>query len=282
MACPFSFNPVDQNAQRFMCSLINLPQVCPHATKVPEMLTKPAKLYKIVGDGNCLFRALSYVITGRQVYHSVGRHKILDHMRTIENQLLPHMNMSLSDYVQSSGMARERVWGTDIEIFAAASLLSTDIYVYVSAGNNFTWNKFSKSMVHGLPPQSTCSIYIQNTSGIHYDVVLGVCLNASSDTQNLYNKRKGIDCSSDTHFLSKKHVEKQCFKRKELSDTCPFPSKLSKSEPNVDMQEGHLLSEGPLSSEHSASSNKLSKKTQNLKQHQKNKCHLFRKLQGKP
>lgn len=135
MACPFSFNPVDQNAQRFMCSLVNLPLVLPHATKVPKILTKPATLHNILGDGNCLFRALSYVITGRQVYHSVVRYKILDHMRTIENQLLPHMNMSLSNYIQSSGMGREGVWGTDIEIFAAASLLSTDIYVYGSAGS---------------------------------------------------------------------------------------------------------------------------------------------------
>ena len=48
-------------------------------------------------------------------------------MRTIEYHLLPHMNMSFSDYIRSSRVAEERVWGTDIEIFAAASLLSTDI-----------------------------------------------------------------------------------------------------------------------------------------------------------
>ena len=90
-----------------MCSLVNLPLVLPHATKVPKILTKPATLHNILGDGNCLFRALSYVITGRQVYHTVVRYKILDHMRTIENQLLPHMNMSLSNYIQLSGMGRE-------------------------------------------------------------------------------------------------------------------------------------------------------------------------------
>ena len=183
-----------------MCSLVNLPLVSPHATKVPKILTKPATLHNILGDRNCLFRALSYVITGRQVYHSVVRYKILDQMRTIENQLLPHMNMSLSNYIQSSGMGREGVSPTDIEIFAAASLLSTDIYVYGSAGNNFVWNKFSKSMLDGLQPQSISSIYIQNTPGIHYDVVLDVCMNARSDTQNLYNKRKSIDCSSDSYF----------------------------------------------------------------------------------
>ena len=90
-----------------MCFLVNLPLVLPHATKVPKILTKPATLHNILGDGNCLFRALSYVITGRQVYHTVVRYKILDHMSSIENQLLPHMNMSLSNYIQLSGMGRE-------------------------------------------------------------------------------------------------------------------------------------------------------------------------------
>ena len=47
----------------------------------------------IQGDGNCLFRALSYVITGVQSYHSVVRHKILDHMKEIEVLLVPHMNV---------------------------------------------------------------------------------------------------------------------------------------------------------------------------------------------
>ena len=69
---------------------------------------------------------------------------------------------SLNDYIQSTEMAQESVWGSDIEIFAASCLLSTDIYVYSNVGSNFTWNKFSKSMLDGSPPQNTCSIYIQH------------------------------------------------------------------------------------------------------------------------
>lgn len=48
------------------------------------------------------------------------RHKILEHMRSIENLLLPHMNMSLNNYSLASGMPNEMVWGTDTEIFAAS------------------------------------------------------------------------------------------------------------------------------------------------------------------
>ena len=66
---PFIFNPIDENAQRFLCSLVDLPLIFPHARKISKPLNKPIKLYNIIGDGNCLFRALSYIITGRQIYH---------------------------------------------------------------------------------------------------------------------------------------------------------------------------------------------------------------------
>ena len=182
---PYIFNPIDENAQRFLCSLVDLPLIFPHARKISKPLNKPIKLYNIIGDGNCLFRALSYIITGRQIYHMTVRHKILEHMRSIENLLLPHMNMSLNNYFLASGMANETVWGTDTETFAASSLLSTDIYVYTNTGSNMSWNKFSQSMLDNSSPQNTCAIYIQHTSGVHYDVVLDVELCSSETPHNL-------------------------------------------------------------------------------------------------
>ena len=83
-------------------------------------------------------------------------------------------------------------------------------------------------MLDGLPPQNTRSIYIQNTSGVHYDVVLSVCMSASSDRQNLSlsKKTKSIDHSSKTHSLNKHVKIEQCLKQKDLSDASPFGSKL--------------------------------------------------------
>ena len=51
-------------------------------------------------------------------------------------------------------------------------------------------------------------------------------------------------------------MKKKCFKQKKMSDASPFSSKLSKSKQNVDMQEGHLVSEGHISNEHDAYSSK--------------------------
>ena len=125
---PCVFTPNNERSQSFMCSIMNLPLVVQHAVKPSKKLGKPSKLsQRILNDGNCLFRAFSYVITGRQVYHTKVREQIINHMRHIEHFLLPHMKTSLDSYLATcrSHMARNGVWGTDIEILSAASLLST-------------------------------------------------------------------------------------------------------------------------------------------------------------
>ena len=70
------------------------------------------------------------------------------------------MNSSLESYLANSQMARNGVWGTDIEMFSAASLLSTDIFVYTQFGYTCQWLKFSRIMIDGNKPENSCSILI--------------------------------------------------------------------------------------------------------------------------
>ena len=126
---PCVFTPNNERSQSFMCSVMNLPLVVQHAVKPSKKLGKPSKLsQRILNDGNCLFRAFSYVITGRQVYHTKVREQIINHMRHTKHFLLPHMKTSLDSYLATcrSHMARNGVCRTDIEILSAASLLSND------------------------------------------------------------------------------------------------------------------------------------------------------------
>ena len=48
-------------------------------------------------------------------------------MKTFEHALLPHINSSVDEYLLRTQMKNDGVWGTDIEILAAASLFCTDI-----------------------------------------------------------------------------------------------------------------------------------------------------------
>ena len=49
---------------------------------------------------------------------------------------------NVSDYIAKSGMRRNCTWGTDVEIFAAALLFKTDIWVF-SSDIGSKWMVFS-------------------------------------------------------------------------------------------------------------------------------------------
>ena len=195
------FSAADCQAQGFMCSLVDLPLISKHSFEMPKKpLTTPTKFYYIQGDGNCLFRALSYAVTGRQVYHASLRHKIVNHMREIENLLQPHIGMSLIDYLNSSRMAikNDKVWGTDIEILAACSLLKTDIYTYNKVGDVYKWNK-----LNGSAPENDCAIYINHTNGVHYDIVLDVSVDFYNNIRYVEkNRKRKYDSQRSCEYIS--------------------------------------------------------------------------------
>jgi len=114
------------------------------------------------------------------------------------------MNSSLDTYLARTGMARNQVWETDIEILSAASLLSTDIYVYSRfAISNNKWQKFSRIMLDGNIPENNCSIYINNSTGDHYDVVLDVC---SAGPQQIPQSHLDISQKNKTSSNTSKNV----------------------------------------------------------------------------
>ena len=54
---------------------------------------------------------------------------------------LSNIVILFEEYITTSMMDRVGSWGTDLEIFLAAQLLSTDIFVFKDA--NRCWDKFS-------------------------------------------------------------------------------------------------------------------------------------------
>ena len=114
----FFIEPWNTECQAFWCSALDLPLLVKHknCSEMVKPLEKPSKLYRILGDGNCLFHALSYAITERQNYHSLVREKIVQHIRHKEHALLAHMNGSVNEYLARTGMTNQHVWGTDIHL----------------------------------------------------------------------------------------------------------------------------------------------------------------------
>ena len=152
---PLKFYPVTIDWQKRACQQLGLQyhaptRVRPGGPNVP--LTRPdmRSLKRIQGDGNCLFRALSYIITGSEEQHMAVRNAILDHMVSIAHFLLGHHLLnydSIQTYIVASGMDKEYTWGTDIEMLTLSHLLNTPIVSYSEQFGN--WQRYSPHNVDG-------------------------------------------------------------------------------------------------------------------------------------
>ena len=66
----YVYNPGNAETQRFWCGVLNLTYVKavrPRLGSPTTPLTCPNRVFNVPGDGNCLFSAFSYIITGSVV-----------------------------------------------------------------------------------------------------------------------------------------------------------------------------------------------------------------------
>ena len=82
---------VNEDWQHCMCAILGLNFVRSNRLGgggPNVILTRPLAVKRIGGDGNCLFRSLSYVLTGSQEQYHEVRTKICDHLVTIAHFMI--------------------------------------------------------------------------------------------------------------------------------------------------------------------------------------------------
>ena len=118
-----------------------------------NILTRPDlhSLRSIVGDGNCMFRSLCYVISGSENQHFEIRMAIVAHMLSIphllsglgpdgrRNYLVTYDGgyRSVEDYLERSRMPENGTWGGDFELCILAHFLNTPVYSFQGGGENY-------------------------------------------------------------------------------------------------------------------------------------------------
>ena len=91
--------------------------------------------HNILGDGNCFFRTISYLLLGQEVKHDVIRARIIDYIMDPNNfdklrSYIPQHYPSGEAYIQGEAMADLTTWTTEVELFARAQLSGKDIVCY--------------------------------------------------------------------------------------------------------------------------------------------------------
>ena len=144
------------------------------------------KLVHVRGDGNCLFRALSLVVYGSEMYHLKIRELLVNFVRSNADKFRVYVNRgtTLEDHLLH--MQYSRTWATQVELYAAASLFGRELYIYtptVRADEQYIWTKVSPLPPHvvlAFPPKDEPwpkrldeidHMELCHTSGIHFDVV---------------------------------------------------------------------------------------------------------------
>ena len=200
----FKYNPVDVEWQLRVCRLLGLGfcgpnRITPGSPYAP--LANPVGFKNIRGDGNCMFRSLSFIITGSEDQHMHVRRAIICHMRDIGNVLWESQISSLlnnlrsigevsvgnnqspnadhmagiNQYIAATRMDHDKTWGSEVEIMVLAHLLDTAVYSYDTARG---WNRYTPANVYGQFDVSTrvnsqMAMYVRYNIN-HYDVVTSV------------------------------------------------------------------------------------------------------------
>ena len=172
----FRFHYVDQQWQQTKCQQLSLPFHRHHSAAKggPNVLltcSDPKGIRAIRGDGNCLFRCFSYLLTGDQRHFSAVRMAVIAHMYDIPQVVVGDTSKitSVAQYLKETGMDKNRTWGTDREVYIMASLLQTMIYLFQEHDG---WIQYSPSLGHTtLEHYSAPAMYIR-LQGQHFEVVL--------------------------------------------------------------------------------------------------------------
>ena len=178
---PFTFNPVNEQWQQNACSQIGLQFYAKNRVRgggPNAPLTRPdmRSVKRIKGDGNCLFRAFSYIITGSESQHMAVRLAILSRMINIAHFILDHHILgynSIQEYITSKRMDQDSAWGTDIEMLTLAHLLNTPILSY--SVEHGSWQRYSphhvdRSLVDDFQQLSMYIVHDYN----HFNVVCSI------------------------------------------------------------------------------------------------------------
>ncbi len=173
-APPLHFNPVDfvwqyDRASNFHIA-VEIPIQAPRTSMI-EVTKPPVQTIHIIGDGNCFFRCLSWIVSGTQNHHLFFRDLIVQYIE--ENIAIFHRrHVNSIDYVRTSGMYRSGTFATEVEIFAAAYLLNTTIETFSPYGpHSHRWQRHLPiSNAPSIFSSSNKSIFLKNTN-VHFEVV---------------------------------------------------------------------------------------------------------------
>ena len=182
----YVYYPGNEEFQRRWCEILNLKfvaaaRILPGSPTTPLSDERvPNSTLDVPGDGNCLFYALSYLITGSISQHYELRKAILSNMPNFEEELFDSTlsktrYSSIHDYINKSKMYRNYVWATETEIITLTAILGITIYSYSLTPTFVGWARYGTQELYGIPcDTNTPALYLKHVGTNHFQAVKSI------------------------------------------------------------------------------------------------------------
>ena len=171
------------------------------------------KIIKMLGDGNCLFRAISHQIYGKSIYHLEVRNFTMDYMSINSDDFVPFLiggSSVFSTYIDFK--RRDGAWGDHLELHAMCELYGrfAEIYSFDSNHKLKKLRTIHEDCLQGPP------ILLFYEGSKHYDSIINIF------SETLYLETPGI--------LEKQKISESIernFKKKKIASSHPTENKFS-------------------------------------------------------
>jgi len=156
-------------------------RLMPGSPTTPLLISStPSIVHDVPGDGNCLFYALCYIITGSISQHKELRSAIVSNMPNFAEELFDTRisrtrYSSIRDYINKTRMDKNYVWGTDTEITTLAALLNTTIYSYSVTTGFVGWARYGSEELYNIPCNPDMpALYLKHVGTNHFQAVKSI------------------------------------------------------------------------------------------------------------
>jgi len=132
------------------------------------LVSRGLKIFKVNDDGNCLFRALSFLVYGTVDLHADVREKIVNYMRSAKEHYSEFVTDDFDFYLTKMSVDGE--YGTNLEVQASVEVFGRPVEVYSDESGAEPLNILQGS--HHFETQKP--IRISYHRGNHYNAVIPI------------------------------------------------------------------------------------------------------------
>ncbi|CAD2103090.1 hypothetical protein YYG_02770 [Plasmodium vinckei petteri] len=130
-----------------------------------HLLAIGCELVKIIGDGNCLFRSISYNLFGKQIYHMYIRQACVEYMINYKDEYSIYFEEGdFSKYIKN--MLNDGYWGDELCIKAIADTFDCVVYIITSNPDKWLLKYEPKYKTNHQPKKC---VFLAYSCPIHYD-----------------------------------------------------------------------------------------------------------------